>query len=483
MIYSIRVKLFAVFVVLLVLFQFIFLITNAYFLDDIFIWGNKRIITQIYYDFKDNYGKTFDEVEYLHNANNDYGGNIAVIDRNNKIGNSTYSRFASDRMGRMLLSIRQPIENFTNQEDEDTILIVSSSQDARFNNIIFIGKLPDNKLFIAEKPYGVVYESSRIAENFIIVSGIGTLIIGSIIVFFLSGRLAKPILKINDIAKEIAELNFDNKVKITSKDELGTLGKSINLISHTLSQALKELRDANAKLEEDIEKERKLERMRRKFVSNVSHELKTPLSMIQGYADGLKHNIAQNREESEYYCDVIIDESEKMNHLIKDLLDLSSYESGVFKIVKSHFDLVELIKESTSKYRTTLESKDVELEIVTPEECMIHADRLRIEQVLRNFMSNAEKYVDHQGKIIVTMECSNTHVHIQFYNTGELINDADMNHIWSSFYRVESQKTGANMGTGLGLAIVKAIIEMHKGSCGVLNAEAGVSFWIELPKV
>ena len=481
MIYSIRVKLFVVFVVMLVIFQFIFLIANAYFLDDIFIWGNKRMITQIYYDFKSNYGKDFNIEEYLHNANNDFGGNIAIVYMNNQIGNSTYSRFAGDRLRKVLLSNHESIDDFESMKNKDTFFVVSANDVNRFKTIIFVGKLPDNKLFIAEKPYGVVYESSKIAEEFIIISGIGTLMIGSILVFFLSGKLTKPILKINHIAKEIAELNFESKVKIRTNDELGALGVSINLISDKLSQSLNELRDANVELKEDIEKERKLEQMRKKFVSNVSHELKTPISMIQGYADGLKHDIAKNPEESKYYCDAIIDESEKMSRLIKDLLDLSSYESGVFKVIKSKFDLVKLIQESTAKFLTVLENKDVKLEIIAPDECIINADKLRVEQVIRNFMSNAEKYVDSKGKIIITLNCDHSDVLLQFFNTGESIGEEDTENIWTSFYRVESEIVGANVGTGLGLAIVKAIVEMQKGSCGVTNEEAGVSFWVSLP--
>lgn len=481
MMYSIRVKLFASFVLLLVVFQFIFLIVNSYFLDDIFIWGNKRIIAKKYYEFKDSYEKGLNVEEYLHNANNDFGGNIAIVDVNNLIENSTYSRFAWDRLKRILFSMHKSIDNLEATKNKDAFFAVYSPDNNRFKTIIFVGKLPSGKLFIAEKPYGVVYESSRIAKGFIIISGIATIIFGSIMVFFLAGRLTRPILKINKVAKEIAELNFDSKVKISTHDELGTLGSSINLISDKLSQSLNELREANAELKEDIEKERKLEKMRRKFVSNVSHELKTPISMIQGYADGLKHDIAKSPEESKYYCDVIIEESEKMNRLIKDLLDLSSYESGVFNIIKSDFDLVELIQESASRYKTALAGKNVILELITPEKCTINADRLRIEQVIRNFMNNAEKYVDQGGKIIIKLNTKRDNIKLQFFNSGEPISDDDTENIWTSFYRVESKKSGANVGTGLGLAIVKAIVEMHKGSCGMANTEHGVDFWVELP--
>jgi two-component system sensor histidine kinase VanS len=476
--YSIRLKLFLVFVVLLLFFQLLFLVTNAYFLDDIFIWGNKRLMVRLYEDFKGKLDSNFNEEEYIHDINNDFGGNIALIDRNLEIGASTYSRFARDRFGRLSPGLRGFIQSTLHNKEQEVFFNMIKNNNIHFNTLLFLGKLPDGRLLLIEKPYGVVYESSRIAQQFIIISGIGTLLMGSVLIFYLSGRLTKPIIRINEAAKEIANLNFGSKVYIPSKDEIGALGSSINLISDKLSQSLQELIEANEKLREDIEKERKLERMRRRFVSNVSHELKTPLSMIQGYADGLKHNIAKTPEEARYYCEVIIDESEKMSHLIKDLLDLSAYESGIFRIVKSNFDLGELVKETVYKFKTVLEGKNVGLAIEERDRCTIYGDKLRIEQVIRNFMSNAGRYVDRNGTIRIRFDKAPSGVWLSFFNSGQGIAEEEQKNIWASFYRIESDK-GA--GTGLGLAIVKAIAEMHGGSCGVYNTEGGVVFWIELP--
>ncbi|MGE5633079.1 MAG: sensor histidine kinase [Caulobacteraceae bacterium] len=481
MIRSIRVKLFVVFIILLAIFLFIFLMANAYFLDDIFVWGNRSIMQKAYTEFRDKQGKGYDEEELIDRLANEFGGNIVLITKDMKVITSTYSRFNKFRLTRVSSDLVGWINHNMMNVKKGEVFLIWPRGNEQDRLVAFIGRLPNGGYYIAEKSLVGIYDSSRMAERFIIVSGIGTLIIGSIMVFFLSARITKPIIRINDAAKEIANLNFSNRVKISTNDELGILAGSINLIADKLSQSLNELKDSNLKLREDIEQERKLEKMRRKFVSNVSHELKTPISMIQGYADGLKYNIAKNPEDVEYYCDVIIDESEKMSHLIKDLLDLSSYESGTFKITKEPFDIVELTREIAAKYQNVLGSSNKKIEINAPVELMINADRLRIEQIMMNLMSNAVKHVYDEGCIKITVSDLKGKALLSVYNTGSHIDAADIDNIWTSFYKTASGKDKVKDGTGLGLAIVKAITELHGGSYGVENIQDGVNFWVEIP--
>lgn len=481
--HSIRFKLFFVFIALLATFQLIFFLVNTYFLEDIFIWSSKRSMENIYSDFKSKLNEGQDEEALIHELNSDFGGNITVVDVDLEAIVSTYSRFSKNRLTRILPGIREIKKEMLKHIDQGGFFFVSSQENIRMRIIVFVGRLPDNRLFIIEKPFRMVHESSRIAEQFMLFSGIGTLIVGAFIVYLLSGRLTKPVIRINQVAREIAELKFDNKVEIASKDEIGALGASINLISDKLSYALNELKESNLKLQADIEQERKMEKMRRRFVSSVSHELKTPISMIQGYADGLKHGTAKNEADKAYYCDVIVEESEKMSHLIKDLLDLSSYESGIFKINKVSFDLADLIRETTGKYRKDLEQKNVRLEILSPESCVLVADKLRMEQVVSNFLSNAEKHVYENGSIEIQLTDSEDTVYLSVYNTGNLIDPDEIENIWTSFYKAEPDRAGDKDGTGLGLAIVKAIIELHNGRYGVDSLDHGVRFWVELPRL
>lgn len=478
---SIRFKVFGVFILLLIVFQFIFLIINAYFLDDIFIFGNKKAMTRMYNEFKDKLRKGYNENELIYELTDEYGGHITLVDIDNKRVTSTSSSFRRNQYFKLNPHILKIIMYFATNTNEDTLFSVTNHADIRYKMIVFVGKIDDNKFFIVEKPLGVINESSKIAERFIIISGIITLIMGSFVVFFLSGTLTKPIIKINEVAREIANLNFDRKVEIDRDDELGALAGSINHISDKLSKTLKELSDANSKLKEDIKRERAMEKMRRRFVSSVSHELKTPISMIQGYAEGLKYNIVKTPEDMKYYCNVIIDESKKMSNLIKDLLDLSSYESGTFTIKKESFDLAALVKETVEKYRKPLQTKNVSLAIETPDTCSVKADRIRIEQVISNFMSNAEKYVNDNGKIRVELKEMDNSVYFSVYNSGKTIDPSEMENIWTSFYKGKGNNNYTNVGTGLGLAIVRAIAELHKGNYGVENVENGVRFWIKLP--
>lgn len=479
---TIRLKLFLVFISLLLIFQIFFLIANAYFIDDIFIWGNKRSMLGMYTEFKDQLGKSIDEETLIHEMAFNNGGNIAVIDTDKSVILSTYTRFNSIRLTRILPNISFVISDIMSNAKQDTYFFITSSYVQNQKNLVFIGKLPNNRFFVVEKSMAIVYDNSRIAEKFFIVSGIITLIIGLIAVYFLSASLTRPIIQINEVVQDIANLKFEKKIKVKSKDEIGRLGSSINHISGKLSQVLGELLEANKKLTLDIEHERSMERMRRQFVSSVSHELKTPISMIQGYADGLKFNIAKSPEDVQYYCDVIVDESEKMGQLVKDLLDLSSYESGIFKIKKVDFDISQLIKETVDKYQITFDDKNIELALNLPETCIINADEFRMEQVINNFISNAEKHVNINGNINIRLKEDENSIHLSIFNTGSRIAPSDMDNIWNSFYKVESAKYGASTGTGLGLAIIRAIVELHEGGYGVSNADNGIEFWIEIPK-
>jgi signal transduction histidine kinase len=170
-----------------------------------------------------------------------------------------------------------------------------------------------------------------------------------------------------------------------------------------------------------------------------------------------------------------------MSHLIKDLLDLSSYESGTFKIIKEPFDLVGLTREISVKYQNMLNSCNKSIEINAPDELAVNADRLRIEQIIMNLMSNAAKHVREEGLIRITLKDLKEKAQLSIYNTGKPIDAADMDNIWTSFYKTASGKDDIKDGTGLGLAIVRAIVELHDGGYGVRNVENGVEFWIELP--
>jgi signal transduction histidine kinase len=288
--------------------------------------------------------------------------------------------------------------------------------------------------------------------------------------------------KMTKTAKAIAQQDFNEKVDYDGDDELGDLARSINIMSDELDGALSGLRDANAKLTEDIERERRLEKMRRRFVSSVSHELKNPISMIQAYADGLRYNIAKSPEAMAEYAEIISDESDKMASLIKDLLDLSAYESGTFSINKEWFDFALMARESSERQKKLFDEKGIGLEIHLPDKAMIHGDALRMEQILTNFLTNALRHSEEGGIVGVSLEEIEDGLRLSVENTGDPIDEKEIENIWTSFYKVMNNGLNPSVGTGLGLAIVKAIVDLHGGKYGAENTEKGVEFWVEIPR-
>lgn len=475
---SIRYKLFGVFLVILTLFIVIFLI-SSFFLDDIFIFENKRIMKNAYNQFDTTLQNRNITENDLIELVETIGGNITILSPNLNLQITT-SRYEENDLSN--IDILEQIEYLRLKKGKNFTSVVSENINNNDKSIFFIGELSSGGFFIGQKAIKEIEKSAQIARLFLVIASIGTLLIGTAIVYFLSQKLTKPIMEISNVAGEISKLNFNEKVEVRSDDEIGILGTNINHISKKLNTVLTELTLANSKLREDIEKEKELEKMRRKFVSNVSHELKTPISMIAGYIEGLKYNIAKTKEDKEYYYDVIIDETDKMNNLINDLLTLSSYESGNFSINKENIDISNLLKNIIDKYRRNIEEKNLDLIIDIPERLIISADSLRIEQIITNFMNNALKYGKEGGNIKITLEDLTDKIKLSFYNSGDKIDEKELENIWTSFYKADSDKKHINSGTGLGLAIVRAIVELHGGSYGAINKKDGVKFFVALPK-
>lgn len=475
---SIRYKLFGVFLVILTLFIVIFLI-SSFFLDDIFIFENKRIMKNAYNQFDTTLQNRNITENDLIELVETIGGNITILSPNLNLQITT-SRYEENDLSN--IDILEQIEYLRLKKGKNFTSVVSENINNNDKSIFFIGELSSGGFFIGQKAIKEIEKSAQIARLFLVIASIGTLLIGTAIVYFLSQKLTKPIMEISNVAGEISKLNFNEKVEVKSDDEIGILGTNINHISKKLNTVLTELTLANSKLREDIEKEKELEKMRRKFVSNVSHELKTPISMIAGYIEGLKYNIAKTKEDKEYYYDVIIDETDKMNNLINDLLTLSSYESGNFSINKENIDISNLLKNIIDKYRRNIEEKNLDLIIDIPERLIISADSLRIEQIITNFMNNALKYGKEGGNIKITLEDLTDKIKLSFYNSGDKIDEKELENIWTSFYKADSDKKHINSGTGLGLAIVRAIVELHGGSYGAINKKDGVKFFVALPK-
>jgi len=223
--------------------------------------------------------------------------------------------------------------------------------------------------------------------------------------------------------------------------------------------------------------------MRKEFVSSVSHELRTPLSVIQGYAEGLVSNVAESEDDRKFYCDVIMKEADKMNKLVKDLLNLSQIESGYFHIEKSEFNINSLIEYVLNKYKAIFTEKDIEVQFELGESMIVCGDMVRIEQILTNYLNNAINHIDNNKIIKISKIVNKDKIKISIFNSGKHIPEELLEKIWTSFYKVDKARTRAYGGYGLGLSIVKALADLHNNDYGVENIEGGVIFWFEVDKV
>ena len=350
--------------------------------------------------------------------------------------------------------------------------------------IDLVGYLDNDYLVFIRSSFENIEESARIASSFLAIVGSTIIIIGLLAMIFISRSVTKPILELADISDKMASLDFDTKYSGKRKDELGRLGKSINTLSDKLENTITELKTANIELERDIAHKIEIDEMRKEFLSNVSHELKTPIALIQGYAEGLQDNINDDDVESRnFYCDVIIDESRKMNNMVKKLLSLNEIEFGSNKLDLERFDIVELVRTVASSMDLIAKTAEVNIVFNEHEPVYVWADESMIEEVVTNYLSNAIHYAQGQKFVDISFkEKDDNKVRISVFNTGSNIAEADIENIWVKFYKVDKARTREYGGNGIGLSIVKAIMEQHNEKYGVENHLAGVEFWFELSK-
>ena len=345
------------------------------------------------------------------------------------------------------------------------------------------GFFTDNSTaFIMSAPLSSVGESVRLANQFLLYVGIIAAAIGGLVIYLTARQISKPIYRLSNLSERMSNLDFEAKYEPEKHEmeEIQVLGNSMNTLSERLEETISELKSANNQLTKDIEEKTKIDEMRKEFIANVSHELKTPIALIQGYAEGLQEGMGEEKESRDYYCDVIVDEANKMNQMVKQLLTLSSLESGNDKPVMDRFNLTELIKGVVNASKILIEQNQIRVEFDDQTPVYVWADEFKIEQVVTNYLSNAIHHIDGEKKIIIRMIPENGLVRVSVFNTGTPIPEEAIPNLWTKFYKVDKARTRAYGGTGIGLSIVKAIMDAHNQQYGVKNWENGVEFWFTL---
>ena len=322
-----------------------------------------------------------------------------------------------------------------------------------------------------------IQESVQLSNRFLLLIGLGILVIGSCLILLFTKQMTDPIITLSRLSRKMASLDFSERFEGHSGDEIQQLGENINHLSDNLESTIGNLQKANQHLEQDVREKERQNEQRKELLANISHELKTPIALIQGYAEGLRDGMCEDDELRVRYSDIIMDEAARMNRLVRVLLSLDELESGVAQIEKTRFDLAGLIRDISASYEMKSEQAGIRVEMDLPDELLVESDALLAEQIVQNYISNAFHYVREGGVIRITAKPQGeTGVFLSVYNEGERIPEEALPQVWNKFYKVDKARTRSYGGSGIGLSLVKASAARLGGGCDVKNTEEGVEF-------
>ncbi|MEG0308451.1 MAG: HAMP domain-containing sensor histidine kinase [Clostridium sp.] len=417
--------------------------------------------------FESNYNTSIGVLNTQNNLMITFKTNSEAIDsKNNEIFNYIIKTIRSDSklLARVMLSEQVTISFI--MQDTGTKYLASAIMDQ--NNII-IGFTSLQHVKEAMGVIGIFYK-------YFYIGAIGVIVILSLMY---SKIITNPLRQLNMVAAKMSNLDFSERCQVTCEDEIGSLGDTLNFLGENLETSLNSLKEINRNLQSDIDKEREIENMRKGFIADVSHELKTPITLIKGYTEGIKDGIflEDNIESS---LDVIIEEANKMNNLVKDMLQLSSLEGGKMVLHEELFYIDDLLKNVIKKLHHSIDNKGINI-TMRLEHSKVQGDMFKIEQVITNFLTNSIRHTDTNGSIRVEVYNNYSDTKVTFENTGEHIKDEELDKIWVKFYKIDRSRNRRDGGTGLGLSIVKNIVDLHQGTCGVENTSRGVKFYFTLP--
>ena len=366
------------------------------------------------------------------------------------------------------------------EEKGNYILQEASDDRIRTKYLELWGQLDNGEWFLLRTPLESIEKAVHLSNEFYIVVGAIVTLMAVLTITIISKRITEPIVQLNELSQRMANLDFDAKYTGSAHNEIDQLGENFNRMSEELERTISELKSANVELQKDVKKKEEIDEVRKEFLNNVSHELKTPIALISGYAEGLKDNIAEDKESRDFYCDVIIDESNKMNNMVQKLLSLNRLEFGNDPTVMERFDIVSLVRGVVQGMKLLLDEKGAEVTFSSEDCIYVWGDEFKIEEVVTNFMSNALNHLDYEKKIDIRIRRVDNLVRTSVFNTGDPIPESDIDKIWDKFYKVDKARTREYGGSGIGLSIVKAIIDAHNQQCGVKNYDNGVEFFFTL---
>ncbi len=412
-------------------------------------------------------------------------GNIIIIvigqDRTVIRSSTNNAQLFQMQVNDMMYGVEQR-KSETLESNDDYVIERQTDNRMESEYLALWGKLDDGSVIYMKTALESIRESAQITNTFFKYIGLIAAAISIAVIIVVSKSISKPILELSTLSRKMSDLDFEAKYYPDRHTtwEIDALGNSMNELSTTLEQTISELKSANNELQQDIEKKEQIDEMRKEFLSNVSHELKTPLALIQGYAEGLQECINDDPESRNFYCDVIMDETDKMNKMVKKLLTLNQLEFGNETVEMDRFDITELIQGVMNASSILAAQQEISINFYQDGPVYVWGDEFKVEEVITNYLSNAINHAEGEKRIDIRYIQMEKKVRVSVFNTGKPIPEEDIDKIWIKFYKVDKARTREYGGSGIGLSIVKAIMDSFHQQCGVINHEDGVEFWMEL---
>ena len=460
---------------------------NLFFYDDYYLSTREHALTEIYRELSAAYtGDIAAVLDPLLRIENTDGVRLSVLSSDGVVKYDSVFRQTSDGdkpqslVWSWTLALTALREADPARVAQGPVFVTVGTDQRRDPYLCLVGAMADDYL-IARIPLAYMEQNSAFNSTFLLLSGLVTLLVCLLLGAVLATHFSRPLIEIGGVAEAMAGLDFSKKYEGRADDEIGQLGQSINALSDHLEEAISDLRATNAQLGREIEEKERVDAMRREFIVNVSHELKTPIALIQGYAEGLQAGVAETPEDRQYYCDTIADEAARMNTMVSQLLSLSKLELGRETVTLTPVDVGEILRAAVEKTAVLRAGRGLTVTCGGAGVQTVTDARL-LEQVVMNYLTNAIRYTPDGGRIELTAaRDADGGVTLSVYNEGEGVAPEELDKLWEKFYRTDKARSRASGGTGVGLSIVRASAAALGGACSAENVPGGIVFHFRLP--
>ena len=493
-VHSLRFEISAVFIGIMVGTFLMCLVVNLFFMERFYIQNKREAIIAAYRSISQAIGsgditsEEFDE-EIYHICER-YSIEMIVLDADSKTlktSSNNSELLAKVLWDNMISSATGSASQLSDRTiidyGDDYTLQITVDKGTGRQYLEMWGIVGNGNLVLVRTTMESIRDNVSISNTFMVYVALIAIVVGSVLILYICKKVTDPIKRLYYISDDMKKLNFEAKYVPENeyRNEIDVLGQNMNELSETLEYNIKELKNANIALKSDIARKEEIDTMRKEFLSNVSHELKTPIALIQGYAEGLKEGINDDEESRNFYCEVIMDEASKMNIMVKKLLTLNQLEFGNDSANMERFDIVDMVTNYLKSASMLARQKEATVKFDDYPPIFVWGDEFKIEEVLQNYYSNAINHIS--GEKVIEVKIATTednHVRVSVFNTGEPIPEDSIDHIWEKFYKVDKARTREYGGSGVGLSIVKAIMEGMHQKYGVINYDNGVEFYFEL---